>query len=246
MKPTEREPIFLPLESKSTNSVLERYLGDKVDFTNRFIALQYIHFYDTIHNVTQEFGNNRLEYNLNGVVYTIHFPNGTYTFKDYNNYLHFTMKQKGHFQIDEKTKTEIYGIDFVVNPVYNVISVRIKENYTLLLNSDGLSNFLGIKKGQYRFDFQGQNNPNITMGNDMLFVHCNIVNNSLIPEYNDVIFACPLNERFGSHVTIIPNSKSFLKCSKASTQSIKIHLTNQDGVPIKFVENKWGVGLEIE
>lgn len=246
MKPTDKEPIFLPLESKSTNSVLERYLGDKIDFSNRYIALQYIHFYDTIHNVTEEFDNNRLSYNYKGVIYSVRFPNGTYTFKDYNNYFHFAMKQKGHFEIDEKTKSEIYGIDLIVNPVYNVISVRIKEPYKLLIDSPGVSSFLGIDKGPYSYDFQGQHNPNITMSNDMIFVHCNIVNNSLIPEYNDVIFACPLNEHFGRHVTIIPNSKSFLKCTKASTQSIRIYLTNQDGVPIKFVENKWGVGLEIE
>lgn len=243
---TKPEPIFLPLESKSQSHVLERYLGDRFDFTSRYIALRYIHFYDTIHNVTDEFENNCLKYTFDNKMFAVQFPNGTYTFGDYNNYLHFTMKRNGHFKTDPATKIEIYGISLLVNSVYNVISVRIAVGYELIVDTNGTADFLGIAKGAYNTDLQGQNNPNITMSNDMLFVRCNIVNNSLIPEYNDVIFACALNEHFGQHVSIIPSSKSFLKCTKASTQSIKIYLTNQDGKPIKFVENKWGIGLDIE
>ena len=243
---SKRNPIFLPLENKHKSHSLEKYLGEKINFAGRFIAVRYIHFYDTIHNVTAEFGNNTLKYSFKGEMFSVVFPDGTYTFKDFNNYLHFAMKQNGHFGVDGATKAELFGISLIVNSVYNIVSVRITENYQLIIDSAETSNFLGIEKGTYSSDFQGQGNPNITMGNDMLFVHCNVVNNSLIPEFNDVIFACAINENFGKHVTVIPSSKSFLQCTNASTQSLKVYLTNQDGKPINFVENKWGVGLEIE
>jgi hypothetical protein len=60
------DSYFLPLEYLSKNrssslNTIERYLNDKIDFTTRYLALSYIHFYDCIQNVTAENGNNILK-----------------------------------------------------------------------------------------------------------------------------------------------------------------------------------------
>lgn len=246
-------PIFLPLESQSRNrssqqNAIERYIPDKIDFTGKYLALSYFHFFDTIHNVTEENGNHLIKYMAPGDnnVYAVFFPNGTYTFKDYNGFVHYTMRNNKHYMIDENTKFEQYGINFIVNAVYNVISVRISAGYTLIIDQEGTSAFLGISMGTYTEDFNGQANPNITMDNDLMLIHCNLVSNGLVPEFSDVIFTCPINQRFGQHVNVIPSEKRFLKCSSTCTQMIKMHLTNQDGKEIKLVEPKWGLGLDIQ
>lgn len=141
---------------------------------------------------------------------------------------------------------EQYGISIAVNTVFNVLSFRIQDGFSLIVDSDGTSEFLGVSKGEYNHDFNGQHIPNITMSYDTMFVHCNVVNNSIIPEVNDVIFTCPINKSFGQHVNFIPNEKRYLKCTNANTQNIKITLTTQNGLPIHMNEKKWGIGVDIK
>jgi hypothetical protein len=245
------DPVFLPLEYYLNNrsdasNVIDRYLNEKIDLTGRNIALSYIHFYDVFRNVSQANENAKLKYVApNQETYEVIFPDGTYTYRDYNNYLHFQMKRNGHFRMQEMAGTEIYGISIAVNTVLNVLSFRIEEGYILLIEDDGTSEFLGVHKGEYATNFNGQIIPNITMSNDTMFVHCNVVDNSIIPEVNDVIFTCPINKYFGQHVNIVPNEKRYLKCTNAHTQTIKITLTTQAGAPLTMTERKWGIGLDI-
>ncbi len=226
------DPIFLPLEfslnnKSETSNVIDRYLNGKIDFTERSIAVSYIHFYDTFHNVSEANGNNKLKYKSpDQKVNDITFSNGTFTFRDYNNYMHFYMKKNGYFRFDEATGTDIFGISLAVNTVFNVLSFRIQSGFSLIVDKDGTSEFLGVKKGEYSVDFNGQQIPNITMSRDTMFVHCSVVDNSIIPEVNDVIFTCPINKNFGQHVNIVPSEKRYLKCTKANTQNIKITLRN--------------------
>jgi hypothetical protein len=243
-------PIFLPLEFQSNNrscqnNVIDRYLNDKTDFTGRRIAVSYIHFTDTFHNISDRYGNNKLKYALDGEIFEIIFPDGTYSFADYNNYLHFQMKLNGHYTISGESGVEIYGINISVNTVFSCLSLRILENYSLIIDSNATARFLGINTGSYNSDFNSQNTPDITMGLDTMFVHCSVVNNSIIPEYNTVIFTCPINKKFGENVNFIPNEKRFLTCTNSNTQNLKIWLTNQEGSDINFVENRWGIGIDI-
>lgn len=246
-----KDPIFLPLEYQQNNrsdvsNVIDRYLGEKIDFTDRSIALSYIHFYDIFHNVSESNGNNKLKYKApGGQMVEVIFPDGTYTYRDYNNYFHFEMKRGGHSWIDQASGAEVYGITLLVNAVLNVLSLRIEPDYSFIVEKDGASNFLGIDIGEYSSDFNGQHIPNITMSNDTMFVHCSVVDNSFIPEVNDVIFTCPINMTFGQHVNIVPNEKRYLKCTNANTQNIRITLTTQSGVPLNMNEKRWGLGLDI-
>ena len=246
-----KDPILLPIEYHQNNrseasNVIDRYLGEKIDFTDRSIALSYIHFYDTFHNVSESNGNNRLKYKTpDGETHEIVFPDGTYTYRDYDNYIHFEMKRNGHSKFDEVAGAEIYGIVIFINVVLNVLSIRIEPGYQLLVEYRGTSDFLGIDTGVYTADFNGQHIPNITMSNDTMFIHCSLVDNSYIPEVNDVIFTCPINMAFGQHVNIVPNEKRYLKCTNANTQNIKITLTTQAGVPLNMNEKRWGLGLDI-
>lgn len=243
------DPIFLPLEYFANNrsqesNTIDRYLNDKIDFAGRSIAVSYLHFYDSFQNVSERNGNNKLKYKYGDNIYEVMFQDGTYTYKDYDNFLHFAMKRNGHVKVVEGI--EQYGISILVNTVYNALSVRIWNGYTLLIESHKVAEFLGINIGEYSKDFNGQNIPNITMSNDTMFVHCNIVDNSLIPEFSDVVFTCPMNRQFGVHVNFIPNEKRYLKCTNACTQNIKIWLTNQCGVPLNMAELKWGIGIDIK
>lgn len=245
------DPIFLPLEyfannRSSSSNVIDRYLNQKIDFTNRKIAVSYIHFYDIFHNVSEKNGNNKLKYKSpDGESTEVTFQDGTFTYRDYNNFLHFFMKAAGHLNVDNETGDEKYGISVSVNSVFNVLSFRIQSGYVLVVDSDGTSDFLGVDKGEYSEDFNGQHFPNITMSNDTMFVHCSVVDNSIVPEVNDVIFTCPINKNFGEHVSIVPNEKRYLKCNSENTQNIKITLTTQSGTPLEMTERKWGIGLDI-
>ena len=245
------DPIFLPLEYHSNNrsdssNIIDRYLNQKIDFANRRIALSYIHFSDIFHNVSLKNGNNKLKYRTpyDENVVEVTFQDGTFTFRDYNNFLHFNMKKNSHYKIDG-TGTEVYGISLSVNAVFNVLSFRIENGYELIIDEDGTAEFLGVVKGEYKADFNGQNIPNVTMSNDIMFVHCSVVDNGIVPEASDVIFTCPINKNFGEHVNIVPNEKRYLKCTNANTQSIKIMLTTQAGVPLNINEHRWGIGLDI-
>lgn len=243
------QPIFLPLENQNNNrssstNVIDRYLSDKIDFNNRQIAVSYVHFFDTFHNVSAFFNNNKLKYSYEDKIYVVTFPNGTYTYKDFDNYLHFVMRNNGHYVMDDD-KNEIFGINFMVNSVFNCLSVRIEAKYKLIIETENMSRFLGIDIGTYNADFNSQRNPDITMGYDTMFVHCSVVNNSIIPEFNTVIFTCPINKQFGTHVNYIPNEKRYLNCTNTSAQNIKIWLTNQEGKDINFVEKRWGIGIDL-
>ena len=242
--------IFLPLENtqhnkSSQNNTIDRYLNQKIDFTGKKISLSYIHFYDTFHNISRNNNNRQLKYMFKDEQFEVEFPDGTYSYKDFDNFLHFVMKKNSHYEVSKESGIEIYPINIIVNTVYSCLSVRINENYALIIETEEMSRFLGINIGKYNADFNSQKIPDITMGFDVCFVHCNIVDNSVIPEYNTVIFTCPINKNVGQNVNITPNEKRFLNCSNANTQNIKIWLTNQDGKIIYFVENKWGIGLDI-
>ena len=195
-------PIFLPLENLNNNrsshsNTIDRYLNEKIDFTGKSIAVSYIHFYDTFHNISSQLDNNKLKYIYNNIEYEVIFPNGTYTYKDIDNYMHFSMKKNGHVTLDKETNSEIYGVNFIVNTVFTCLSVRIQEKYILIVESEGISRFLGINVGRYEADFNSPKIPDITMGFDTMFIHCSVVNNSLIPEFNTVIFTCPINKNLG-------------------------------------------------
>jgi hypothetical protein len=244
------DPIFLPLEYFSNNrsnasNVIDRYLNTKMDLTGRSIAVSYIHFYDAFHNVSEASDNNKLKYKTHdNNVFDVVFPDGTYTYRDFNNYLHFEMKKNSHTKI--VNGTEQFGIGIIVNTVFNVLSFRFQDGYSLIVDSEGTSEFLGVDKGEYNSDFNGQRIPNITMSNDTMYIHCSVVNNSIISEFNDVIFTCPINTSFGQHVNFIPNEKRYLKCTNANTQNIKITLTNQKNEPLLMTERKWGIGLDVK
>ena len=99
------------------------------------------------------------------------------------------------------------------NKIKNRIVFKVKTGYNLELLSPKTLKLLGRTKKDVDNDKYGENVPKLESV-EVVFVHCNLVNNSY-QQASKVLFTFLPNKQFGQLITISPHLLIMLKTTNA-------------------------------
>ena len=99
------------------------------------------------------------------------------------------------------------------NKIKNRIVFKVKTGYNLELLSPKTLKLLGRTKKDVDNDKYGENVPKLESV-EVVFVHCNLVNNSY-QQASKVLFTFVPNKQFGQLITISPHLLIMLKTTNA-------------------------------
>ena len=158
------------------------------------------------HNVSPDYQNNIISY-YNGTEYKIiEFSNGYYDYTELSDYIKETLITNGDLEPDQASPKTI---EFDLTSFKCFVSI-IKP-FSLDLRGSNFGALLGFEPTVIRQTQYGTDIPNITNSLDTLYIHCDLVDNSIVDgEYGDVInlprqisvmaFLSPPTKYFESHI----------------------------------------------
>ena len=202
------------------------------------IALDQISMTYSWHNITPKYGNNTIKYSHDrGSTWTtVTFPNGMYSYKDLNDYLHQIMKRNGH--VNSNNKYDI-NILFVLT-TYKVI-IELTNNYQLDLRNTKFGELLGFDPKIVRSTEEGSKLPNITNSIDSLHINTDIINDSIVGgSFSNTLFVIPtgtLNRSFPFVKQPIP--ALFNEVSRRTISSMRVYVTDSLSRPLDLNGIDW-------
>jgi hypothetical protein len=171
---------------------------------------------------------------------TVLIPDGSYSVKDINNYLHLYMHNQKHVN-----PSGSYDINLYANPVYNRVTASVQKDYELIFESQ-LLDTLGFDYNQMPISHttNGNNVPQLERVETVL-VHCNLVYNQYQQD-SALIFSFVPNSPYGSLLDIQPSFPQWRETVKArDIRAIDVWFTDQNYRPLD-VEDKILVELQIK
>ena len=182
---------------------------------NRVINMSFTWF-----NVNAGYKNQLIKYSLdNGSTFkNITFPAGVWNYTDFNTY------------IKNITKTgDTYPINLVFDDTTFRVTVTLADNYQLNLRASDFNDLIGFdKKILTSGTHIGSRVPNLSQDTDILNVHCDLVNESLVDgEETDIIYSFSTSVLKPSYsFTLEPQRVTFNPVNKTTISSIRIVITD--------------------
>ena len=128
--------------------------------------------------------------------------------------------------------------------------IIIKSSFVLDLNKSNFGNLIGFEEKLYGYTNKLENSthwgtktPNITNSIDTIYIHCDLISNSLVDgKYSDVIYTLSTANLERSYpFNIEPIRVGFCEINKYTISSISIYITdvfgriiNLNGVDVSF------------
>lgn len=225
-------PIFLNsrdgVNSKSHDFTI-RFNPELVLEKNKkhFVALDSINMSYSWYNLSNTFNNNTIKYSHNsGTTWTtVTFPNGNYSYDDLNNYLQQVLSSNGH------SKT---GIDISFIPSVFRVLIKFETNYQVDLRTGHFHQLIGFDQVVVTSSSYGNHLPDITRSVDALFIHTNIISNSIVSGIeSDVLYRFSVDDLTLSFPFHVEGKR--LLYSKINTTIIKdlrIYITDELNRPV--------------
>ena len=186
---------------------------------NRIINMSFTWF-----NVNPDYGNQLIKYSSdNGSTFNnITFPQGVWNYTDFNEY------------IKEITKTgdnnnPTYPITIEFDTTTFRVTVTLATNYQLDLTQSDFNDLIGFNKKVLKDAVNiGDRVPNLSQDTDILNVHCDIVNSSLVDgDESDIIYTFSTSVLRPSYsFTLEPRRVTFNPANKQQISSIRIYITD--------------------
>ena len=201
------ETFFMNTKNSKTNeSHRFKYdFIDKLDLKNpnKNMALGSLSIYYTWKNVKSTYNNNN-NFKISAPTWneTFDLPDGSYNIPKIQDYIEYIIKK--HEAIGETAPILVYA-----NTINNRIVFKIKTGYKLELLSKKTMKLLGSTKDIIDSDKNSENVPRLE-NVEVVFVHCNLVNNSYQQALR-VLFTFVPNKQYGKLISISPNSLIFFK-----------------------------------
>ena len=205
-------------EDFTTNFTRPITLDNNKQYTiglNRVINMSFTWF-----NVNAGYKNQLIKYSSdNGSTFQdITFPAGVWNYTDFNTY------------IKNATKTgDTYPITLVFDDTTFRVTVTLAENYQLNLRASNFNDLIGFdKKILASGTHIGPRVPNLSQDTDVLNVHCDLVNESLVDgEETDIIYSFSTSVLKPSYsFTLEPQRVTFNPVNKTTISSIRIMITD--------------------
>lgn len=222
--------VLTTANSKTTEPNRYSYkLTNAMHLDNHYVCLSNLSMYYTWKNVRESYNNNKLTYKIKDKQVDIVFPDGSYSIKDINNYLHLKMIANNDAPRDD------YPISIYANPTFNRVSIVIKSDCELLLE-DGMAHILGFSNLTVTNTSHGDLVPMVERVETVL-VHCNLAQNTFTQD-SSLIFSFVPDSSFGTQLHQKPNFPLWRKTRKNSEISeIDVWFTDQLYRPLEIEDN---------
>ena len=186
---------------------------------NRIINMSFTWF-----NVNSDYENQLIKYSSdNGSTFNnITFPQGVWNYTDFNEY------------IKEITKTgdndaPTYPITISFDTTTFRVTVTLATNYQLDLTQSDFNDLIGFNKKVLKDSVNiGDRVPNLSQDTDILNIHCDLVNSSLVDgDESDIIYTFSTSVLRPSYsFTIEPRRVTYNPVNKQQISSIRIFITD--------------------
>ena len=187
---------------------------------NRIINMSFTWF-----NINPGYENQLIGYSKDsGTTFTnIEFPAGVWNYTDINQHI------KEATVIKQANKEDEYPINLEFNETTFRVTITMKQNYQLDLTKSNFYELIGFKKEIIRSEVNvGPLIPNLSQDTDILNIHCDLVNSSLVDgEESDIIFSFSTSVLRPSYsFTKEPRRITFNPLNKNTISSIRIFITD--------------------
>ena len=181
---------------------------------NRVINMSFTWF-----NINSSYGNQLIKYSSdNGSTFNNIFPPGVWNYTDFNTY------------IKNITKTgDTYPITLEFNNTTFRVTVTLADNYQLDLTKSNFYDLIGFdKKILTSGTHIGPKLPNLSQDTDILNIHCDLINNSLVDgKDTDIIYSFSTSVLQPSYsFTLEPRRVTFNPVNAITISSIRIWVTD--------------------
>lgn len=184
------------------------------------------------HNISDEYDNKRIRYNNGKEWKDIMFTNGSYSYTDINNYILETLIANGDY--DGGSSIAPISLEFDLSSFKILISIH--DGFILDLRFSNFHTLLGFEKKALRNNEWGSMTPNITNSVDTLYIHCDLIDNSLVDgHFGDVLYALSTADLTRAYpFKREPNRVGYSEVNRNIINSIKIYITDVFGRIINF------------
>ncbi len=179
-----------------------------------FIALKNLSLWNSWHNISDKFDNNKFDFMNETGVYTTHtIPNGNYTVDDLNSYFESAgVNAKLH-------------INFAVSRFV----LEVAKSCALDLSKSKLCEILGFMPANYIGTNTGAYIANISRGIDIIFVHCDLISDARFNEgHSDVLFCFTPKSAPGTLIDLPINEPIFHNVNVGQIRKIRLWLSDQN------------------
>ena len=188
---------------------------------NRIINMSFTWF-----NVNSSYDNQLIKYSSdNGSTFKeITFPAGVWNYTDFNTYI----KNMTKIVKDGASDNE-YPITLTFNDTTFRVTVTLANNYQLDLTASNFNELIGFDKKILKSrNNVGPRVPNLSQDTDILNIHCDLINDSLVDgQDTDIIYSFSTSVLQPSFsFTIEPRRVTYNPTNKNSISSIRIYITD--------------------
>ena len=217
------------------------------------VCVSDISMYYSWPNIKSSYGNNTFKYKrtTDNKEFEVKIPDGSYEIRDINKYLHYVMKNNGEKPDDDKK----FPIEIYANPIYQRVTIVVKDKYILQLPVDGLGKVLGFTKAAQVGDKHVQIGPDVDVHGDVIpliervesvSVHCNLVDNRYQLD-NSLVYSFTPDKSFGHLLNIKPHFPFWRNTrNHTNINEIEVWFTDQDNKPLDIEDPKIRVEIQIK
>lgn len=154
----------------------------------------------------------------------LEFPDGNYTLRELNNFL------AAYFRADDPP------IKFGVVFARQRFVLKLAENYKVDFSHGKLRDILGFESSVYdQPEQEARFVANISKGIDNIHIHCDIIEGCMLNQNSsEVIYSFTPSNPPGSQISKEFEKLSFFRVKTDPIYKIRMHITNQDNVPINL------------
>ena len=186
---------------------------------NRIINTRFTWF-----NINAGYDNQLIRFSKdNGSTYTnITFPSGVWSYSEFNEHI---QKETGTIKINNK---DVYPITLAFDDTTFRVTITLAQNYQLDLTQSNFYDLIGFNKEIVTQTSIGPRVPNLNQDTDVLNVHCDLINESMVDgQDTDIVFSFSTSVLRPSYsFTIEPQRVTYNPVNKNTISSIRIYITD--------------------
>ena len=188
---------------------------------NRIINMSFTWF-----NVNSSYNNQLIKYSSNnGSTFNdITFPAGVWNYIDFNTYIKDITKI-----VKDGANNNEYPITLEFDNTTFRVTVTLANNYQLDLTASNFNELIGFEKEVLKSENNvGPKVPNLSQDTDILNIHCDLINDSLVDgQDTDIIYSFSTSVLRPSYsFTLEPRRVTYNPTNKNIIDSIRIHITD--------------------
>ena len=187
---------------------------------NRIINMSFTWF-----NVSPSYDNQLIKYSSDSgsTFHDITFPAGVWNYTDFNIYIKDITKI-----VKDGANNNEYPITLEFNETTFRVTVMLAKNYQLDLTASNCNELIGFEKEVLKNEQNiGPKVPNLSQDTDVLNIHCDLINESLVDGQETDIYSFSTSVLRPSYsFTLEPRRVTYNPTNKNIIDSIRIHITD--------------------